>query len=103
MDSTVGRLAFSRKSGEAFYVGDLAITLVRRTQDMTCDVITEFPDSTKKLETVENKGVITPLPDVSIELDVNTHRGDRIQVLVTAPKAIKILRAELVHGQQKPI
>lgn len=101
MDSSLGRLAFSRKSGESFMVGNLAVTVIRRTQDMTAQVIIQFPDSSKKHLDVRDKGTFKLADNISVSLTVDTRRGDRIGVVVEAPKSIRILREELLFEQKE--
>lgn len=94
-----GRLAFSRKSGESFVVGDTTITVKRLYPSRAVNAEVRAPDKPLETHFLADERRLRLPGEVTITATVPLQRGDRINVSVEAPKNIKILRSELISGQ----
>lgn len=102
MTEEIGCLAFTRRSGESFLIGeDIIVAIHRRSHERVARVEVLRSDRTKQDLRVEQHKAFHPHPQVEVELIFDHGRGAGTRVKVTAPKNIRILRSELVNAKPK--
>jgi sRNA-binding carbon storage regulator CsrA len=95
--SEIGRLLFTRRSGESFVVGDGTQVIVHTVDGKrTYQVGIISPDGTKSYRSVMAREPFWPVPEVKVELSPDQDRNRSIRIMVLAPKSIRILRSELI-------
>lgn len=101
MTVEIGRLAFTRRNGESFQVGeDTLVTVYRRSNDREAKVEIIRADRTRQELRVKQQEPFYVHPEVEVRLTFDHGRGGT-KVLVTAPKNIRIMRSELVNASPK--
>lgn len=93
-DNNFGRLVFTRKSGQGFYIGDDTFISVHNQDDGIHAMI--FSGSNLESLRVKPNETIHRPGGIQIEIDHSTkHPRAGLRVMVLAPKDVRILREEL--------
>ena len=102
MTVEIGRLAFTRRNGESFRVGeDTLVIIYRRSSEQEARVEIIRADRTQQRLRVKQQEPFYVHPEVEIRLSFDHGRGASTKVLVTAPKNIRIMRSELINASPK--
>ena len=102
MTVEIGRLAFTRRNGESFQVGeDTLVTVYRRSSEREARVEIIRADRTRQELRVKQHEPFYVYPEVEVRLTFDHGRGASTKLLVTAPKNIRIMRSELVNASPK--
>lgn len=101
MQIPIGCLAFSRRTGESFVVGDTTITVNRLYPSRAINAVVQAPGKPPETHSLADERRLHLPGDVTIAATAPLQRGDRINVSVEAPKNIKILRSELINGRSR--
>lgn len=97
----VTRLLITRKNGESFLLDDhTKVTLHRPRRENRAELeITR--DGESRRVPIGNREPCQVADNVSVELIFDHGRGgDRVRVMVLAPKSVKILRSELISVEK---
>jgi sRNA-binding carbon storage regulator CsrA len=103
MQSNLGKLVISRRSGESFYIGDLSLTVQQQTGAKAIDLLLDFPDGYKRTIHMQDQSTHDLGNSISLYMAVDSKRGNRPTIAITAPKHIKILRSELMDDEKEPV
>jgi sRNA-binding carbon storage regulator CsrA len=102
MTVEIGRLAFTRRDGESFQVGeDTLVTIHRRGYERVARVEIIRADRTHQELRIRQGEPFSVHPQVEVELQFDHGRGASTKVKVTAPKNISIMRSELLSAPKK--
>ena len=102
MTQDFGRLAFTRRHGESFQVGeDTLVTIYRRSHERVAVVEVLRSDRTKQTLRIGQHEPFHPHPLAEVELLFDHGRGGSTRVKVTAPKSLKVFRSELITDAYK--
>ena len=102
MTVEIGHLAFTRRNGESFRVGEDTLIVVHRRpgRNVARVEIIQADRTRQKLQIRQNEPLYVH-PEVEIRLSFDHGRGTSTKVLVSAPKNIRIMRSELVNASPK--
>jgi len=102
MTEEIGRLAFTRRNGESFQVGeDTLVTIHRRGHERVARVEVLRADRTRQDLRIKQGEPFFVHPKVEVELIFDHGRGASTKVKVTAPKNISVMRSELLGAKKK--